>query len=78
MMYSPIPSLDVQAGKRQQTETVDDSVTISEAEVLPKLLELAARFNQASVDLQYVGICRPSKRRRDSVVQRTFFAPGQL
>ncbi len=32
--------------------------------------ELAARFSQATADLQYVGLIKPAKRRRGDFVQR--------
>ena len=66
----------VQAGKRQASD--EQVLELTEEQALPKLLELAARFNQAAADLQFVGVCRLNKRRREAAVQRTFFAPEML
>jgi chemotaxis protein histidine kinase CheA len=38
--------------------------------------ELAARFSQATADLQYVGLIKPAKRRRGDYVQRMVHMPA--
>lgn len=38
--------------------------------------ELAARFSQATAELQYVGLVKPAKRRRGDFVQRTVHQPA--
>lgn len=38
--------------------------------------EVAARFSQATADLQYVGLIKPAKRRRGDYVQRTAHMPA--
>lgn len=44
-----------------------------------KRRELAARFSQATAELQYVGLIKPAKRRRGDYVQRTVhMAPPPL
>lgn len=38
--------------------------------------ELAARFSQATAELQYAGLIKPAKRRRGDFVQRTVHQPA--
>lgn len=50
----------------------------SEAAAAEKRLrrELAARFSQATAELQYVGLIKPARRRRGDYVQRTVHQPA--
>lgn len=41
-------------------------------------LAAAARFSQAVAELQLVGICRPSKRRKGANMQRCYYPPETL
>lgn len=38
--------------------------------------ELAARFSQATAELQYVGLIKPARRRRGDYVQRVVHMPA--
>jgi hypothetical protein len=43
-----------------------------------RALEWAARFSHAVAELEHLGVLRPSKRRKEQAVQRTFHPPGSL
>ena len=53
---------------------------MTEEEREAQALVLAARFSQAVSDLQFVGMCRPSKKRKGSAatMQRTYYPPASL
>jgi hypothetical protein len=53
---------------------------MTEEEREAQALVLAARFSQAVCDLQYVGVCRPSKKRKGSAatMQKTYYPPASL
>jgi len=63
---------------------IDDNVknamptTSGEISVAVRTHELAARFSQAAAELQFVGLLRPTKRRRGDHVQRAAHMPASL
>ncbi|GAX84267.1 hypothetical protein CEUSTIGMA_g11690.t1 [Chlamydomonas eustigma] len=53
-------------------------MVMNEVELEAEAMLLAARFSQAAAELQFVGMCRPSKRRKGAAMQKTYYAPESL
>ena len=60
------------------TGTEATTPALSEAQQQEHALVQAAVFSQAVAELQHVGLCRPSKRRKGAAVQRLYYPPESL
>ena len=67
-------------GEEDKSPLAGLASSINEEEREAQALVLAARFSQAVCDLQYVGVCRPSKKRKGSAatMQKTYYPPASL
>ena len=65
-----------------ESEVEEEHEELSEEQLEARALTLAARFSQAVAELQFVGVCRPSKRRRagaaSATMQRTYYPPETI
>ena len=65
-----------------ESEVEEEREELSEEQLEARALTLAARFSQAVAELQFVGVCRPSKRRRagaaSATMQRTYYPPETI
>jgi hypothetical protein len=68
--------LQARAGPQAESSVALTELTEEEQEA--QALRLAAYFSQAVADLQFVGMCRPNKKRKQAAMQRLYYPPESL